>query len=84
MPRKDPRPTARERAEAARDLLEVLAREGAIEGNRLAERVPHPDEVAARAADDLWSAGLVSYRVRARAGSARTVVDLTDTGRAHA
>lgn len=83
MTRKDPRPTARERAEAARDLLEVLAREGALEGTRLADQVPHHDDVAARAVDDLWAAGLVSYRIRARAGTARTVVTITGTGLSH-
>lgn len=80
MPRKDPRPTARERAEAARDLLEVLAEEGPLEGQRLAEQAPYPAEVAKQAAHDLWEAGLVSYRLRTRSGTARTVLSLSGDG----
>lgn len=74
-------PTTRERAETVRDLLEHLARDGPQEGERLRGRVDADEAAFEQAAEDLWEAGLVTYRLAVRAGTARTVLALTEDGR---
>jgi hypothetical protein len=74
-------PTTRERAETVREVLEDLAAEGPQEGDRLRRRVDADDEAFEQAAQDLWKAGLVTYRFVVRSGTVRPVLDLSDDGR---